>query len=608
MKTLTNLKSIGLVNLLLFLTCFCSNAQVAQKGQFKFDYTVSMEAPASQTFQVSLNCSGLTAPQYDFKIPVWMPGYYQIMNYANDIHNLKVTDLKGNPIQWEKANHNTWRVYNKNTVAVQISYDVKTTRSFVATNYLNPERGFIAPTGMFLHIDKAINTPVTINIKPYTGWDKIATGLEKVTGKTSTYFAKDFDVLYDSPILIGKLEELPSFTVKGVPHYFMGYKLGDFNHTEFMNDLKKVIEAAVNVIGEIPFKSYTFIGIGPGGGGIEHLNSTAVAFAGSSNLNTLAGRRTVLSFLGHEYFHHYNAKRIRPIELGPFDYDNGSRTNMLWVAEGVTTYYDEMLLRWADLESSEDIFKNFQRSIRTYENSPGRFFQTVSQASYDTWSDGPFGRTGDEVNKTISYYEKGPVLAMMLDLKIRHETKNAKSLDDVMRSLYFDYYKKLNRGYTELEFQKVCEKIAGTNLDEFFSYIYTINTPDYAKYLGYAGLDIDLKPKAIAGAWLGIKATVKNDTLVVRDVDWQSPAWTEGIRRNQIITKINGEKANLAALDAVAEKQKDGEIVKLEISTNDSLKDVPVILGTKTEISFEITRKTAMKPLQQTILKSWLKE
>ncbi|MBG6234735.1 putative metalloprotease with PDZ domain [Pedobacter sp. CAN_A7] len=581
---------------------------VKASEQLKMVFTIAMDNPASGIYQAELRCEGLKEGQNDFKMPVWMPGYYQIMNYADDVQNMTIKDLKGNTIPWERANHNTWRVYNKQQSTLLITYHVKTSRSFVATNYLNADRGFIAPTGMFLHVADRLNVPVTVNLKLSPGWGKVATGLEKIKGKAFSFYAPDFDVLYDSPMLMGNIEEFPSFSVRGVPHYFIAYKPGDFDKVEFMQSLKKVIEAAVDVIGEIPFKDYTFIGIGPGGGGIEHLNSTAVAFSGSKALNTPEGRKTVLSFLGHEYFHHYNAKRIRPIELGPFDYDNGSRTNMLWVAEGVTTYYDEMLLRRAGLESSEDILKNFQFSIKAYESSPGRFFQSVSQASYDTWSDGPFGRTGDEVNKTISYYQKGPVLAMMLDFKIRHETLNKKTLDDVMRALYFNFYKKLNRGYTEAEFKTVCEQVAGVKLDEFFSYVYTVGTPDYKKYLAYAGLDIDLTPKIVPGAWLGVKAAVKNGALSITEVEWESPAWKEGIRRNSVIVAINGAPASLEKLDSISKSYKAGDIVRLGILTDGKKTDRPVILQTKSETSFEMSRMEETDQLQQQILKSWLGE
>ncbi len=591
---------------MLFFLLLAGSAGAQSKLEMK--YEVSMENPASKTYQVELNCNGLTNKWYDFKMPVWMPGYYQFLDYASAVKQLVVRDAQGKTINWERANHNTWRFYTNGATAIKVNYDVQTERSFVATNYLNEERGFIAPTGLFMHIDGRINQAVTVAIKPYPGWDKIATGLEKVDGKPFTYFAKDFDILYDSPILIGKLEELPFFEINGVPHYFIGYKIGDFNKVVFMANLKKVLEAAVSVIGEIPFKHYTFIGIGPGNGGIEHLNSTAVAFSGGKGLETEAGRNRILSFLGHEYFHHYNAKRIRPIALGPFNYDAGSRTSMLWVAEGVTTYYDEMFLTWAKLESADDILKTFGKNIAKYENSPGRFFQSVSQASYDTWSDGPFGRTGDEVNKTISYYDKGPIMAMMLDFKIRHETKNKKSLDDVMRTLYFDYYKKLNRGYTDDEFRAVCEQLAGTSLAEFFSYIYTVKTPDYPKYLSYAGLTIDTTSKVIPGAYLGLKAVSKNDTLQIQDVDWESPGWMEGLRRNQQLLNINKQKATLQNLNQISTSFKAGDIVTLEVLKSGKKIEIPVILGTKTTKSFEIKKSPNPSALQAIILKSWLKE
>ncbi len=601
MKTLLFFRSF------LFFSMF-SFVAAAQQGKPEISFVVDLEDPSEKTFSVEMTCSGLTGNATDFKIPVWMPGYYQILNYADFLSGFSASDPKGQPVKWEKANHNTWRIYHGESHSLKITYKVAAKRSFVATNYFDADRAFIAPTGTFLHIDKQIGLPSVITLKLKSGWNRVATGLEPVPGKPFSFISPDFDVLYDSPLLAGALEELPSFSVKGVPHYFIGYKLGDFDRQAFVNDLRKVVEAAVAVIGDIPFRHYTFIGIGPGAGGIEHLNSTAVSFSGGQNLNTIQGRKGVLSFLGHEYFHHYNAKRIRPVELGPFDYDNGSRTRMLWVAEGVTAYYDDMLLRWAGLVPGDDILKSFSSAVRSYETSPGRLFQSVTQASFDTWSDGPFGRKADEVNKTVSYYEKGPVLAMMLDFKIRHETRNRKSLDDVMRTLYFDYNKKLNRGYTEAEFKEVCEKTAGTALDEFFRFVYTVETPDYRKYLGYAGLDIDLAPVKTEESWLGIKARLQNDSLVITAVDWESPAWNEGIRRQQTLLSVNGEKADLKKLEDLTRSARPGDIVRLEIVQNGKNVTMPVILAEKFVTSFEISRKPSPDALQKTIQKSWLKE
>jgi len=569
----------------------------------EMNFTVSVKEPSTHVYEVRFECNGVKKEWVDVKMPVWMPGYYQILNYADNVSAFHVEVPGGDTLKWEKANYNTWRIYSNYADKLNISYNVKAVRHFVATNYLDEERGFIAPTGMFMHVDGLINQPVTLTIEPYSKWDRIATGLEPVKGKKYQYSAPDFDVLYDSPILMGNLEELPSFSVKGVPHYFIGYKPGQFDRQAFINDLKKVVEAAVDMMGDIPFKHYTFIAIGPGGGGIEHLNSTAVSFDGTG-MNTPESRKRMLSFLAHEYFHHYNAKRIRPIELGPFDYDKGSRTDMLWVAEGITSYYERFCLKRAGLITEDDLLKNFENHIRAYENKPGRLFQSVAQASYDTWADGPFGRTGDDVNKTISYYDKGPVLAMMLDFKIRHETRNKRSLDDVMRTLYKDFYQAKRRGYTAKEFREVCEKTAGVPLNSFFEYIYTINDVDYAKYLGYAGLTIDTANKPVSGAWLGIDARAKNDTIIISAVDWDSPAWLAGVRPRQVLKTIDGKPATMQVLGEIKNK-KAGNIVKLQVDQGGVLKTIPLILGTQFTRSFTISKTSRPDQLQSVIFKDW---
>lgn len=590
---------------LLLLLHMATTIGFSQQVKSKMEFTVAMDNPAAHTYQVSLQCDGIKKDWLDFKIPVWMPGYYQLLDYADNILDFQATDKNGSVIKWEKAANNTWRVYSNNNSAITVSYNVKATRNFVATNYLDEERGFIAPTGLFMHVAGYIHHPVSVTIKPSAKWNKIATGLEPVPGKAYTYAAPDFDILYDSPLLIGNLEELPSFSVKNVPHYFIAYKPGNFDKTKFMADLKKIVEAAANMMGDLPFKHYTFIAIGPGGGGIEHLNSTAISFSGEGLDGP--GRNRTLSFLAHEYFHHYNAKRIRPIELGPFDYDKGSRTNMLWVAEGITAYYDELLLRRAGLMSEDDLLKALRSSIMAYEHKPGRLFQSVTQASYDTWSDGPFGRTGDDINKTISYYDKGPVLGMLLDFKIRHETKNKKSLDDVMRALYKNFYQQKSRGYTEDEFRKVCESIAGVSLAEFFEYVYTVKEIDYAKYFAYAGLNIDTKAIALPGAWLGISVRQRNDTLGISNVEWDSPAWHAGIRARQSLVAVNDEPVTAAMVEALSKEKKAGDIVHLQIVQQSGIKSIPVLLETKYQKPFTISRIAKPTALQAAILKDWLK-
>ena len=450
-------------------------------------FTISMPDPGSHVFHVVFTCKDLKKPLVDFRMAAWTPGYYQLMGYSRNLEHFTAKDGHGQELSWDKADSNTWKVQTLRADVVTLEYDIRTTKQFVAESWLDSTHAYIIPGSVCLYADGFIRNPVSVEVKPWGSWGQVATGLDSVAGQAFVYKAADFDVLFDSPLLIGNLERLPPFYVKGIPHYFTGYKMGDFDRVQLMNDLQKIVEAGVAVIGDIPYKHYTFIAIGPGRGGIEHLNSSAISFSGKE-LDEPGGRLRMLSFIAHEYFHHYNVKRIRPVALGPFDYQKENRTNMLWVSEGLTVYYEYLLVRRAGMMSREDLLKDFQRDISSYEKSPGHLYQSLTSASYETWSDGPFGRQDD---KTISYYEKGPAVGMMLDFAIRHASGNKRNLDDVMRALYRQYYLERKRGFTDEEFQQACEKAAGASLEEIFTYASTVKEPDYAKYLGYAGLSID---------------------------------------------------------------------------------------------------------------------
>ncbi len=592
-------------SLLLFVTYICIQFVIAQKEPADMAFVVSMESPVSHYFHVELHCANLKSETQDFKMSAWTPGYYQILDFAKAVENFQALDAEGKNIQWEKPGRNIWRVHNGRNGSIVLTYDVKAIVPFVGNVYLDETRGYITPGGLFLYLDSGLRRPVTVQVRLYPKWKNlVATGLDSIPGKQNTFFAADFDMLFDSPFLMGDLEVLPSFTVQGIPHYFIGYHLGEFDRNQFIADLKKIVESGVAIIGDIPYKHYTFLAIGPGGGGIEHLNSSSLSFS-SERLNTHEGRKRMYSFIAHEYFHNYNVKRIRPVELGPFDYSRENRTNMLWVSEGFTVYYEYVMLKRAGLTTDEDLLKAFQSDLVAYENKPGHLFQSATQASYDTWSDGPYGRTGDEVNKTISYYNKGPVLGLMLDFKIRHETNNKRSLDDVMRLLYKEYYQTKKRGFTEREFQAACEQIAGTSLAELFEYASTVKEPDYPKYFNYAGLGIDTVVKELPGAYSGIIVREKDSNLVIREADWNSPAWNKGLRSKDKILEIEGSKAGLELWNNIMKTKRSGDTLKLLVAKGDNRQDVIIELGTKSEKSFAITPIAIPDALQSAIYKSW---
>jgi len=474
----------------LFLLSAHTNNALSQTVPPHLQYFISFPQPERHSFDVELHISSWKQDTIRLKLPNWMPGYYQMMYYAKDLENILARDENGNRIPVDRIDDNTWSISGIRNKSFFVSYTIRTRRQFVANSYVDNDHAYLLPGNTFLYVDGFLQAPVSVKILMNPNWDGIVTGLESVNGNSNEFFAADFDILYDCPILMGDLEELAPFEVMGIKHRFIGYKLGSFDRLLFMDKLKKAVQAAVAIFGEIPYKQYTFIAIGPGRGGIEHLNNTTVSFDGK-RLNSPDGMNSMMSFLAHEYFHHFNVKRIRPFELGPFDYDNENRTNLLWLSEGITVYYESQILKRAGLIDSVTFFSLLNSELNTLENDSGRFHQSLSQASYNTWEEGPFGTKGSGPDKSISVYNKGAIFGMLLDLEIRGVTRNSKSLDDVLRTLYWKYYKEEKRGFTDAEFQQVCEQVAGTSLKNLFEYVYTTKEVDYAKYLSQAGLIIE---------------------------------------------------------------------------------------------------------------------
>ncbi len=466
---------------------------LAEKAEVSMTFTVSMEEPNTHHYHVVFCCEGIKNENIDFKMSAWTPGYYRIMDFAENVSEFRAEDANGKELSWEKTAKNTWQVKSNDAESITISYNVYAFGRSVADSFLNESKAYISPAGAFMHVAGRLDNPVTVAIKPYKNFKKVSTGLDPVEGKENTFQAANFDVLYDCPIFINN-QEIISFEVQGIPHRVAIYEPNEPDRDKLVSVLTRMIESAASVVGEIPYKHYTFIMMGEGLGGLEHQNSMAV-FSNVPDLDDAKEYKRWLSFIAHEFFHLYNVKRIRPIELGPFDYNKGSKTEMLWFAEGGTVYYEYIILNRAGFMSRSEVLEEFSGCIKSYENSEGNRLQSVAESSYKAFTQPFFGGEG-----TVSYYDKGTGLCMLLDLKIRGETRNEKSFDDVMQTLYRKYHKGLKRGFTDKELQQVCEEIAGTSLSEFFEYVTTVKEIDYSQYLDFAGLqfedDFSLKPIA----------------------------------------------------------------------------------------------------------------
>jgi predicted metalloprotease with PDZ domain len=553
-------------------------------------FTVSMDHPSAHLFHVTFRCEGLAGETQDFKLPAWAPGYYRILDYAKYVSNFHAQDGAGRTLPWEKVTKNTWRVVAANAPVVTLTYDVFGAVSFAVQNYLGENRALLSPPGTFVYLAGHLAQPATVTLAPPESWTTIATGLDPVAGHPHTFSASDFDVLYDSPILMGS-QELLRFEVQRVPHEVAIENVpASVDRQKMLADLKKMVETATRLIGDVPYKRYAFLLIGTGNGGVEHLNSASIAFNGNS-LNSEAGYRTWLSYVAHEYFHNFNVKRIRPIALGPFDYDTENLTNMLWVSEGLSVYYEDVVVERAGLMTRFQFLERLQNSMGKFENAPGHHYQSATDSSWRTW--GTSG-VGNDRNTTISYYDNGRMLGTMLDLKIRHESQNRKSLDDVMRTLYRKYYQQKKRGFTDGEFREECEAAAGTSLTEVLAYASTTKDADYAKYLSYAGLTVEVTSQDAPGASLGL------NTQTLADGNFAVVSGPSGLAVNDEVLSTP------KALNDAMSTKKPGDKLTLRIRRNGTEQDVELTLERNLKRTFAIKPLANPDALQAAILKDWL--
>ena len=411
-------------------------------------YTVDASNTHAHLFQISLHIENPQAGQV-VSLPVWIPGSYLVREFAKNLQNLKAKQ-GGKSVAIHQVNKSQWQIESKAEHALQLSYQVYAFDNSVRTAWLDMQRGFFNGTSLCLRVHGQEDTPHALTMLPLKGsnWT-VATGLSPVKVNKQgfgDYLAAHYDELVDCPFEIGAFWR-GQFTACGIPHEFVvAGALPSFDGSRLLADTQKICETEINFWhdkkpkAQAPYKRYVFMlnAVEDGYGGLEHRNSTAL-ICNRRDLPSIGMKKmpdayvTLLGLISHEYFHTWNVKQLRPSEFQRYDYTQENYTQMLWFFEGFTSYYDDLLLRRAQLIDDATYFKLLNKTINMVLQAPGRQVQSVAQASFDAWVK-YYRQDENTPNATISYYTKGALVALCLDLTMRAE--GTANLDQVMRGLW----------------------------------------------------------------------------------------------------------------------------------------------------------------------------
>ena len=540
-------------------------------------YVLSMPQPQTHYFEVEMRLQNaakateaIKSGYYDLKMPVWTPGSYLIREYAKNVEAF-TAQTGTQPLRSEKVNKNTWRIYTK-ADDLTVRYRVYSYEFSVRNSFLDDTHGYLNGASIFLYSNALKNNSLQVQVVPFTGWKKVATGMKAVPNAEFTFEAPNYDILVDSPMEIGNHETI-TFTATNVPHTVAMYGNVQYDAAKLAADYKRVCETAATVVGEHPCTDYTFIvhHTNVGGGGLEHLNSTTlqtnrVAYASEANY------KGFLTLVAHEYFHLWNVKRIRPIALGPFDYETENYTHMLWLSEGCTSFYEDYIMRRAGFHTPEEYLRVVAGDISGVENAPGNRVQSAAESSFDAWIK-YYRPNENSANSTVSYYSKGAVLGSLLNLAILASTDGQRSMDDLMRYLYGEYYKKQKRGFTDDEFRKAAEQIAGKPLADFFDNGVNGTGPlNYNAYFAPVGLRLvngaeTPEARLQQGGFLGAAARTNGATnrATVTSVRRGSAAELAGLNVGDEILAIDGTSLTEDLAKTLAGR-KAGERLKIGVN------------------------------------------
>jgi len=524
----------------------------------------------------------LANPNQELWLPTWIPGSYLVREFSKHIESVKASDEAGRILSIKKTEKNRWRLFNTDHELITVEYDVYAYDLSVRGAYVDQTRLYINPACVCLGLQDQEQAPceVEVFLPDELKHFQIATGLTSkslVKGRF-TLKAENYDQLIDSPFELADQSRF-SFEANGIPHEFVisGKHSTDLNRLKA--DINKICETEINMFGSAPFKDYTFMTMATGNsyGGLEHCNSTSLITprddlpkAGEAEEPSKDYQR-FLGLCSHEYFHSWLVKFIRPENFANYDLHKEGYTSLLWIFEGFTSYYDDLILLRSGVISQKSYLDLLKAQIDRYLQNPGRFIQSVSESSFDAWI--KFYRQDENSNNAgTSYYNKGSLVALCLDLGLRLRGSN---LDSLMRRLYENTQNGMQ--LNDRTIVELCNELTGDNWIEQINHL--INTTDELpldQLFPEFGLSYSIKnDKALP---FGLKVADKAEGVVIQQVRRESAAAQAGLSANDVIIAIDGLKASEKLLAKYAKQQgtftvfafRRDELLQFEISAGEN--------------------------------------
>ena len=529
----------------------------------------------------------------DFKVPVWTPGSYKIREFSSAFENVSAENLKVS-----RLNKNTWRIFTNGKSQVNLSYDVYCFTVSVRQSYVDEYYAFLHGVSVFGYLEGYEDEKIELTIYPKDNWKNLEVSLPKLNKSNITFTCTDYDLLADSPIALGNFDTI-GYESGNVPHKVVMIGEGNYDLSQIKEDFKKISDSQIKMMGGHPSEQYIhFIyNVAQGGGGLEHANSQT-SMMSRWNYTNANKYRSFLGLIAHEYFHLWNIKRIRPMELGPFDYDKEVYSEMLWIAEGITSYYDDRTLLLTGKYSEDEYLKIISSQINRLENTPGKKVMSLAHSSLLAWVKA-YLPNEESANKTISYYNKGLLAAVLLDLEIRKSSNH--SLDDVMRMLYSDIYLREDRGFTQQEFVTICSELADKDMNDFFNdVIYSVKHLNYNIFNDF-GIDLLIKNKNLNQSWSGVSSKLQEGKVIITKIISNSPGVESGLSVNDEIIAINGWRLSSKFEDYLSKFEIDERIV-ISYSRDEKMQTTKLRLLANPEIKYELIVKDKANKL----LADWL--